>query len=136
MKKDGYIFISLVMIISLVGVLSVSFSGMLVMQDKRHKEEELKFSLSEIQKSIDDYNKEEDVFPKRLDDLIEERYLRREYKDPFVKEKRVWRDSWDYDEKSGIISSKSKVKSLKGTPYNKWIAQKDGGVYIISETGE
>ncbi|GLI57547.1 hypothetical protein PM10SUCC1_30610 [Propionigenium maris DSM 9537] len=135
-KREGYAFIGVLIMTTLMTTLLASQARIWLVADKRVKEKELGFNLIQIKRALDEYSEEEGEYPKGLDELIEEGFLRRGYRDPNNNRNHDWKRDWEYDRDSGEVWSRVKGKSLGGVSYTRWKVEKSNEKYIIVEAEE
>ncbi len=117
-KEKGFILVGTMLFIVFLGIVMAAYSEVWSTVNKREKEAELRFILKEYRTAIERYRMKKMYNPSSIEELYEERYLRKKYKDPFT-----GRLDWEIektDEKIYNVRSSSKEKSMGGEDYSKW----------------
>jgi general secretion pathway protein G len=136
-RRAGFTLIELIIVIAIIGILAAIVMPALGKMPRRAREAALKTNLRTMRDVIDQYYGDKGSYPKTLEALVTERYLRMVPDDPITKR----RDTWIliYEEESeedgpppeseqddaagpGILDVKSGAPglSLSGTPYSDW----------------
>ena len=90
-------------------------------QVKRHKEDQLRFYLSELNVASKKFNRRNNRYPQNIDELILDskgvKYLRNKYIDPFTK-----KANWNFEVTTNtiLIFSKSDKISISGKLYSEF----------------
>lgn len=114
----------------LMGSFFLSYVKVWSTADIRTREGELKFSLIQLQRGVDRYEREYGYPPALLEDIERGSYIRKKFRDPFRgKRDSKWNEDWNYIR--GSVSSRSGRDSLSGTEYSRWIAVRKQKGYEI-----
>jgi general secretion pathway protein G len=125
--RAGYTLIELIIVMAVISVLLSVAVPMYTKAIQRTKETLLKQNLFTLRTVIDEYTFDKKQAPQRLDDLVDEGYLRSVPVDPMTGQP-DWRDITEdaitaVDQTApGIwdVRSRSDQNSLEGTPYSEW----------------
>ena len=121
-NKTGFTFIELMVVMAIVALMITIalpryYSGL-----ERAKEAVLKEDLFIMRDAIDDYYVDKGQYPRSLEVLVNERYLRAIPPDPLTDSNKTWisigmpqNPSVVYDIRSGAAG-----KATDGTPYYEW----------------
>ena len=124
----GYTLIELIIVMAIISILLATAVPMYQKSLVRTKESLLKNNLFTLRTVIDEYTFDKQKAPQRLQDLVDQGYLRGVPLDPMTGSSETWRvimeDSVSTVDQTqpGIydVRSGSDQKSLEGTPYSEW----------------
>ena len=136
--RRGMTLLELIVCTVIIGILSATALPVAKNFVRRQKESLLRENLKEMRKAIDRFYEKKSTaqpgledaqyYPVSLDELVEQRYLRRIPPDPFT-EKVDWQTRSSTDAADSTISNRLNVfdvysatteTDLKGQPYAKW----------------
>lgn len=126
--RRGYTLIELMVVMAIISVLLAIAVPLYQKSITRTKESLLKNNLFTLRTVIDEYTFDKKKAPQRLEDLVNEGYLRQVPIDPITGNDRSWRivmeDAISMVDQTqpGIfdVHSGSDTKSLEGTLYSQW----------------
>ncbi len=126
----GFTLIELIVVLTLVGILVAVALPNYKKSRIRAKEAVLKEDLFQMRKLIQQFKIDKGRYPRSLQELVEEKYLREIPVDPFTGSRDTWIEVKEElsDEEiaegkvPGIVDVKSGAQgiSLDGTPYSEW----------------
>jgi general secretion pathway protein G len=127
-RRRGYTLIELMVVMAIISVLLAIAVPLYQKSIVRTKESLLKNNLFTLRTVIDEYTVDKKKAPQRLDDLVNEGYLRQVPIDPITGNDQSWRlvmeDAISMVDQTqpGIfdVHSGSDAKSLEGTLYSQW----------------
>jgi general secretion pathway protein G len=127
-KRRGYTLIELMVVMAIISVLMAIAVPLYQKSITRTKESLLKNNLFTLRTVIDEYTVDKKKAPQRLEDLVNEGYLRQVPIDPITGNDQSWRivmeDAISIVDQTqpGIydVHSGSDLKSLEGTLYSQW----------------
>lgn len=134
--QRGFTLLELIVVVAIIGILASMAMPSLRPAPRKAKEAVLRTNLLAIRKSLDQYYADKGHYPSSLEELVDEKYLRRVPLDPFTKS----RDTWEliYEETDddltpaetdlpedgapGVFDVRSDADGVAadGTPYNEW----------------
>lgn len=121
-KKNGFTMLELCCVIAIIATLISTVMPMYKKSVDRAKEAALKQDLQVFRKLISEYYKDNDKWPRSLEDLVSEGYMRAIPEDPITRSKTTWvyipseEGEHDlYDVKSGADG-----ESLDGIKYSEF----------------
>lgn len=127
-RLRGYTLVELIIVMAIISILLAIAVPLYQRSLQRTKESLLKNNLFTLRTVIDEYTFDKQKAPQRLDDLVDQGYLRGIPVDPITNSKDTWRVVMEdaltsvdqtqpgiYDVRSG-----SDLTSLEGTPYSEW----------------
>lgn len=134
--QRGFTLLELIVVVAMIGILASMVMPSLRPAPRKAKEAVLRTNLLAIRKSLDQFYADKGHYPSSLEDLVDEKYLRRVPLDPFTKS----RDTWEliYEETDdeltpaetdlpedgapGVFDVRSGADgaAADGTPYNEW----------------
>lgn len=119
-KNRGFTLIELLVVLALVSILAAMVSPMVSKSVPRAKESALRENLFVLRKTLDDYYADKGKYPQSLEQLEEERYVRKIPVDPITEGE--WDVVYSDSEPRGIVDlhSKSKAVANDGTTYESW----------------
>ena len=118
----GFTLIELMIVMTLVGILAAIAQPQFHQYTIRTREAVLKENLFTLRDVIDQYSADKGKFPDTLQELVDNRYIRKVPEDPFTKSAETW-VTVPPDTGEGVIfdvHSGSDLIALNGTPYNEW----------------
>jgi general secretion pathway protein G len=126
-RLEGFTFIELVMVITILGILVAVAIPVYRAQILASKESVLEHNLAIIRERIDQYKADRDQYPPSLAALVEADYLREIPEDPMT-DSTEWEevfaefDPEQPDQEPGVydVHSRSAGVSSKGNPYSEW----------------
>jgi general secretion pathway protein G len=126
--KRGYTLIELIIVMAIVSILIAVAVPLYTKSIARTKESLLRQNLFTLRTVIDEYTFDKKAAPQRLEDLVEEGYLRAIPIDPITGSDRTWRIRMEdaltaVDQtQPGIydVHSGSDLRALDGTLYSEW----------------
>lgn len=122
-RNHGFTMIELLVVLAVVAMLLSLVAPRYIRQEDKARESVLRENLSGLRVAIDQYYGDKGRYPVQLEQLVEERYLRRIPVDPVTQKDNTWiivlvdQDGQQvvYDVKSGAAGS-----GMDGSPYNSW----------------
>ncbi len=126
----GFTLIELLVVMALIGIVASIALPQFKGTTLRARETVLKENLYQMRRVIDQFYVDKKRYPKSLQELVDEGYLRTIPEDPITRSKDTWilvreeprENEYLLEEERGIIDVKSgsdKVSS-EGTPYSSW----------------
>ncbi|MEK6645871.1 MAG: type II secretion system protein [Candidatus Firestonebacteria bacterium] len=120
-NKKGFTLIELIFVITILGVLYAVAQVVITGKITKAKETALKENLYVMRKSIDDYYADKGKYPDTLQDLVEEKYIRKIPDDPFTKSDQTWVIiSSDKGNDVFDIHTSNEGIGSDGKKYNEW----------------
>ena len=127
-RRSGFTLIELMIVMAIVVILIATAIPQYQKSLIRAKESVLKNNLFTIRMMLDEYSYDKQKAPQRLEDLVQEGYLREVPRDPMTGNNTSWRiiqedaSQATSSTEPGIfdIRSGSDKISLEGTPYSEW----------------
>lgn len=123
-RQEGFTFIELLVVLAVLSLLASLVATVSLGKIRQSKESALKEDLHLMRKGIDDFYADVGKYPKKLDDLVDRRYLRSIPVDPFTDASDTWQVVYSQDpaQKDGItdVHSGSEEKSGDDKNYNEW----------------
>ena len=135
-RQDGFTLLELIVVIAIIGILATIAMPALKDVPTRARESVLKTNLRTFRDVIDQHYGDKGRYPKSLQALVDEGYLRKIPIDPMTKSAETWVPVYEEldpdnpqeetaggDELApGIIDVRSGAErnSLDGTPYSEW----------------
>ncbi len=126
--RRGYTLVELIIVMAIISILLAIAVPLYQRSLQRTKESLLKNNLFTLRTVIDEYTFDKQKAPQRLEDLVEQGYLRGIPLDPITNSKDTWRVVMEdaltsvdqtqpgiYDVRSG-----SDLTSMEGTQYSEW----------------
>jgi general secretion pathway protein G len=122
--EGGFTFIELLLVLAILGLLASLTTVVALGKVRQSKESALKEDLHLMRKGIDDFYADTGKYPKKLEDMVDRRYLRAIPEDPFTERNDNWQPVYAKDpaQKEGIedVHSGSDEKSSDGGSYSEW----------------
>ncbi len=126
----GFTLIELLVVMALIGIVASIALPQFKGTTKRAREVVLKENLYQLRRVIDQFYVDKKRYPKSLQELVDEGYLRIIPEDPITRSRETWvlireepkENEFLLEEERGIIDVKSgsdKISS-EGTPYSSW----------------
>lgn len=123
-SDDGFTFIELLIVLAIMALLSSLVVSVSMGKIRQSKESALKENLYNMRKAIDDFYADKGKYPVKLEDLVENHYIRSIPVDPLTESEATWQTviSQDPTQKGGIVDihSGSQEKTNDGKSYNEW----------------
>lgn len=116
--EGGYLLIGVMLYMIFLGLTMSGYASVWSTTARIENEEQLKFCLKEMRRGIEKYKIKNGNNPGTLQELVNGKYIRKIYIDPFTKEK-----NWKIIEEGGRITdvkSSSNLKNPGGEIYSKW----------------
>ncbi len=128
--SKGFTLIELLVVMALIGIIASIALPQFKGTTKRAREVVLKENLYQLRRVIDQFYVDKKRYPKSLQELVDEGYLRTIPEDPITRSKNTWvlireepkENEFLLEEERGIIDVKSGSDriSSEGTPYSSW----------------
>lgn len=120
--EDGFTLIEMMIVMAIIGILLTIAQPQFQQYTTRAREAVLKENLFTIRDVIDQYYADKGRYPDSLQELVDNRYIRKIPDDPFTKSSETWVAASPDTGESGIpdVHSGSDLIGLDGTPYNEW----------------
>lgn len=126
----GFTLIELLVVMALIGIIASIALPQFKGTTKRAREVVLKENLYQLRRVIDQFYVDKKRYPKSLQELVDEGYLRTIPEDPITRSRDTWvlireepkENEFLLEEERGIIDVRSgsdKISS-EGTPYSSW----------------
>ncbi|MGQ9618754.1 MAG: type II secretion system protein [Candidatus Aminicenantia bacterium] len=129
-RHAGFTLIELLVVMALIGIIASIALPQFKGTTKRAREVVLKENLYQMRRVIDQFYVDKKRYPRSLQELVDEGYLRSIPEDPITRSKETWvvvreePNEGEYipEEERGIIDVKSgsEMISSEGTPYSSW----------------
>ena len=127
-RSRGFTFVELMVVVTIVVILITMAIPIYSNTIRRSKESVLHNNLFTMRAVIDNYTMDKQKAPARLEDLVQEGYLREVPIDPMTGSNQTWRTIMEDISQSvnqsepGIwdVKSGSDKTSLEGNPYSEW----------------
>ncbi|MBF8251264.1 MAG: type II secretion system protein G [Deltaproteobacteria bacterium] len=118
----GFTLIELMIVMTLIGILAAIAQPQFQQYTIRAREAVLKENLFTLRDVIDQYYGDKGKYPDNLQELVDNRYIRKVPEDPFTKSAETWITVPPDDGEGSIfdVHSGSDLIALNGTPYNEW----------------
>lgn len=118
----GFTLIELMIVMTLIGILAAIAQPQFHQYTIRAREAALKEDLFTLREVIDQYYGDKGKYPDDLQELVDNRYIRKVPEDPFTKSAETWVIVPPDTGEGGIfdVHSGSDLIALNGTPYNEW----------------
>ncbi len=122
--EGGFTFIELMVVLAIMALLSGLVAAASMGKIRQSKESALKEDLHAMRKALDDYYADKGKYPVKLQDLVNQHYLRSIPEDPLTDSEDTWQTvvSQDPNQKGGIVDihSGSEEKTADGKSYSEW----------------
>lgn len=134
--QRGFTLLELIVVVAMIGILASMVMPSLRPAPQKAKEAVLRTNLLAIRKSLDQFYADKGHYPSSLEDLVDEKYLRRVPLDPFTKSRDTWELIYEETEDEltpaetdlpedgapGVFDVRSGADgtAADGTPYNEW----------------
>lgn len=122
-RRRGFTLIELLVVLAVVALLLSLVAPRYMRQTDRAKEAALRENLNSLRIALDQYYGDKGRYPAQLDQLVEERYLRRLPVDSVTHQSTTWQPVMRNDDgQPGIFDVKSGAagNGLDGTAYSSW----------------
>lgn len=122
-RRRGFTLIELLVVLTVVAMLLSIVSPRFIRQTDKAKEAVLRENLATLRVAIDQYYGDRGQYPIRLDQLVEERYLRKLPQDPVTNVSSSWRVVTFSDDGVVVIHdvrSGAPGTAMDGTAYSSW----------------
>lgn len=119
-NKMGFTLVELLVVLAVIAVLFSIVMPLVGKSIPRAKEAALRENLTVIRKTIDDYYADKGQYPKALNQLEDERYIRKIPLDPITGES--WEIIYNDSKEQRIVDIRSRSKNISsdGTIYENW----------------
>lgn len=119
-KFHGFTLIELLVVLALISLLAAMVAPMVGKSVPRAKESALRENLFVLRKTLDDYYADKGRYPATLQQLVDERYVRKIPVDPITSSD--WGLVYSDAEPRGIVDLHSNAKAVAsdGTIYESW----------------
>jgi general secretion pathway protein G len=123
-NEGGFTFIELLVVLAVMALLSSLVVAVSMGKIRQTKESALKEDLHGLRKALDDFYADKGKYPVKLQDLVDQHYLRSIPPDPLTDSVDGWQTvlSQDPAQKGGIVDihSGSEEKTIDGKLYSQW----------------
>lgn len=121
-RQSGFTLIELMIVMTLIGILAAIAQPQFHQYTVRGREAVLKENLFTLRDVIDQFSADKGKFPDTLQELVDNKYIRKVPEDPFTKSAETWVTVPPDTGEGGIfdVHSGSDLIALNGTPYNEW----------------
>ena len=121
-KQRGYTLIELMVVLTIIGILATIAQPNLHKAIIRAREASLRQSLFVLRDVLDQFYSDHGRYPDSLDELVDERYIRKVPDDPFTRSNSTWIVIAPEGAKGNVydVHSGSNLVGLNNVPYNEW----------------
>ena len=121
-KQRGYTLIELMVVLTIIGILATIAQPNLHKTIIRAREASLRQSLFVLRDVLDQFYSDHGRYPDSLDELVDERYIRKLPDDPFTRSNSTWIVIAPEGAKGNVydVHSGSNLVGLNNVPYNEW----------------
>ena len=121
-KQRGYTLIELMVVLTIIGILATIAQPNLHKTIIRAREASLRQSLFVLRDVLDQFYSDHGRYPDSLDELVDERYIRKVPDDPFTRSNSTWIVIAPEGAKGNVydVHSGSNLVGLNNVPYNEW----------------
>lgn len=122
-RQRGFTLIELLVVFTIVATLLGIVAPRFLHQTDRAREAALRENLSSLRIAIDKYYADKGHYPEHLEQLVQERYLRRIPQDPVTQQTGTWQPvmiSEQGQQEIYDVHSGAPGNGLDGTPYGSW----------------
>lgn len=124
-SRAGFTLVELLLVLLLVALLASIVAPTVTSGLQRSRESTLKHDLRVMRQALDDYYADHGRYPAALQDLVDERYIRRVPVDPLTNSVDSWATTQadqEGEQAAGIndVHSGAEGQSIDGTSYKDW----------------
>lgn len=113
-SQSGFTLIELIIVVTIVGLLAGIALVNVRHAQRKAAENVLKANLTNMRKAIDDFYADKQRYPSALQELVDEKYMRRIPSDPITKSPDTWIEISDEANDSGFDTSSDLNASAPG----------------------
>jgi general secretion pathway protein G len=121
-KINGFTLIELLVVMAVIGILAAIITPNYIDYVENSREISLKYNLKGLREALDLHYRDKGFYPKKLEDLVTEKYLRAIPIDPITQTKESWVliKNPTIDKEIFDIKSGAEGNSKNGVPYKDW----------------